>query len=70
MKKAIKVLEKRIELLNNKWAETDDKFNQCEMLSDYEFLKSDMQNIELEIIELQSAIKILNDNINTKKLEL
>ena len=27
MKKAIKVLEKRIEILNNKWDETDKKFN-------------------------------------------
>ena len=70
MKKAIKVLEKRIEILNNKWDETDNKFNECEMISDYEFLKSDMQNIELEVIELHSAIKILNDNINTLKLEL
>jgi hypothetical protein len=33
-------------------------------ISEYEFLMCDLSNIELEIIELQKAIKILNDNIN------
>lgn len=33
------------------------------MINDYEFLSNDLANIELEIIELQKAIKILNDTI-------
>lgn len=63
MKKAIKVLEKRIELLNKEYDKKDVAFDNCEMVGEYEFLKSDLANIELEIIELQSAIKILNDTL-------
>ena len=63
MKQAIKVLEKRIELLNKEYEKKDAEFDNCEMTSDYEFLKCDLANIELEIIELQKAIKILNDKI-------
>ena len=62
MKQAIKVLEKRIELLNNEYDKQEQKFNYYEMACDYEFLINDLANIELEIIELQTAIKILNDN--------
>jgi hypothetical protein len=63
MKQAIKVLEKRIELLNKDYNKKDVEFENCEMTSDFEFLQNDLINIELEIIELQSAIKILNDLI-------
>ena len=63
MKKAIKVLEKRIELLGKEWDKKDDEFNNCEMVCDHEFLQNDLANIELEIIELQKAIKLLNDNV-------
>lgn len=63
MKQAIKVLEKRIELLNAEWNRIDAQFENIEMTSDYEFLKSDLENIELEIVELQKAIGILNDNV-------
>lgn len=63
MKQAIKVLEARIELLNKEWDKKDKQFENTEMLSDYEFLKCDLANIELEIIELKNAIKILNDLI-------
>ena len=62
MKQAIKVLEKRIELLNNEYDKQEQKFDYYEMTCDYEFLINDLANIELEIIELQTAIKILNDN--------
>ena len=62
MKQAIKVLEKRIEILNNEYDKQEQKFNYYEMACDYEFLINDLANIELEIIELQNAIKILNDN--------
>ena len=62
MKQAIKVLEKRIELLNNEYDKQEPKFDYYEMAWDYEFLINDLANIELEIIELQTAIKILNDN--------
>lgn len=33
------------------------------MVCDHEFLQNDLANIELEIIELQKAIKLLNDNV-------
>ena len=62
MKQAIKVLEKRIELLNNEYDKQEQKFDYYKMACDYEFLINDLANIELEIIELQTAIKILNDN--------
>jgi len=62
MEQAIKVLEKRIELLNNEYDKQEQKFDYYEMACDYEFLINDLANIELEIIELQTAIKILNDN--------
>lgn len=64
MKQAIKVLEKRIELLNKEYEKKDKEFDDCEMVSDCEFLQNDLANMELEIIELQNAIKILNDKIN------
>jgi len=63
MKKAIKVLEKRIKLLNKELGVKDVKFGNCEMVSDYEFLKTDLTNIKLEVIELKKAIKLINDNI-------
>lgn len=63
MKQAIKVLEKRIELLCKEWDKKDDEFNNCEMVCDHEFLQNDLANIELEIIEIQKAIKLLNDNV-------
>lgn len=62
MKQAIKVLEKRIELLNKEYDKQEQKFEYYELDCDYEFLINDLANIELEIIELQNAIKILNDN--------
>jgi len=63
MKQAIKVLEKRIEILNKEWDKKDEQFENCEMACDHEFLQNDLANIELEIIELQSAIKILNQYV-------
>jgi hypothetical protein len=60
MKQAIKVLERRIEVLNLEWKKKDIEFENVEMTSDYEFLKSDLENIELEIVELQGAIEVLN----------
>ena len=68
MKQAIKVLEKRIELLNNEYDKQEQKFDYYEMACDYEFLINDLANIELEIIELQNAIKILNDNYLKQEL--
>jgi prefoldin subunit 5 len=63
MKQAIKVLEKRIEILGKEWDKKDAEFDNCEMVCDHEFLQNDLANIELEIIELQKAIKVLNDNV-------
>lgn len=64
MKQAIKVLEKRIELLNKEYDKKEKQVEDFVTISEYEFLMCDLANIELEIIELQGAIKILNDNIN------
>lgn len=61
MKQAIKVLEKRIELLNKEYEKKDKQFENCEMVCDY-----DLANIELEIIELQKAIELLNKVVNYK----
>jgi len=63
MEQAIKVLEKRIELLNKEYEKKNKDFENCEMVSDIEFLSNDLANIELEIIELQEAIKILNQHV-------
>ena len=63
MKQVIKVLEKRIEILGKEWDKKDAEFDNCEMVCDHEFLQNDLANIELEIIELQKAIKLLNDNV-------
>lgn len=63
MKQAIKVLEKRIKILGKEWDKKDADFDNCEMVCDHEFLHNDLANIELEIIELQKAINLLNDNV-------
>ena len=63
MKQAIKVLEKKIELLNKEYEKKDKQIEDFVTISEYEFLMCDLENIELEIIELQNAIKCLNDNV-------
>ena len=65
MKQAIKILEKRIETLNKEYDKKQTAFDndEFEMVCEYEFLINDLANIELEIMELQNAIKILNDNV-------
>lgn len=54
-------LSDRIDRLNVAYEKALKISNEPEMLSDYEFSLNDMANIELEIIELQSAIKILSE---------
>ena len=66
MKQAIKVLEKRIEILNKEWDKKDKEFEECEMVCDYEFLRTDLANMELEVMELQKAIELLNKAVNHK----
>lgn len=68
MKKSIKILEKRIELLNSEWDKKDKQFQNCEMVCDIEFLQNDLANIELEIIEHQKAIEVLNNWLNTLRV--
>jgi hypothetical protein len=68
MKQAIKVLEKRIELLNKEYDKKDKEFEDCEMVCDIEFLQNDLANIELEIIELKKAIEVLNNWLNTPRI--
>lgn len=60
MKKAIKVIEKRVELLNIEYSKKDKLLEENQTISEYEFLHSDLVNIELELIELEEAVKILN----------
>jgi prefoldin subunit 5 len=57
MKKAIKVLEKRIEALNNELLYLD-LVDEAD-----EFIRSDLENMKLEKTELQEAIKLLNKTI-------
>jgi uncharacterized protein YPO0396 len=64
MKKAIKVLEKRIESLRKEFIKVDKKFENYTMVCEHDFLTADLSNIELEINELQKAIEILNKNTN------
>ena len=66
MKQAIKVLEKRIELLNKEYEKKDKRIEDFVTISEYEFLMCDLANIELEIIELQKAIKLLNDKADSR----
>ena len=57
MKQAIKVLEKRIEILGKEWDKKDAEFDNCEMVCDHEFLQNDLANI----VGLKSrASEILN----------
>lgn len=60
MKKAIKVILKRVEILNIEYAKKDKLLEENQTISEYEFLHSDLVNIELELIELEEAVKILN----------
>jgi len=62
MLKAIKILENRIEVLNKEIIRVEKIADEPEMLCDYEFAMNDLGNLELEIIELQSAIHVLNLN--------
>jgi len=63
MKKAIKTLEAKIERLNSELEKAQQRMDEPEMVSDYEFALNDCANIELEIIEHQDAIKLLNDSV-------
>jgi len=68
MKQSIKILEKRIELLNIEYDKKEKQFDNCEMVCDIEFLSNDLANIELEIIEHQKAIEVLNNWLNTPRV--
>ena len=68
MKQSIKILEKRIELLNSEYEKKENQFENCEMSCDFEFLSNDLANIELEIIEHQKAIEVLNNWLNTPRI--
>ena len=62
MLKAIKILENRIEVLNKEFIRVEKIADEPEMLCDYEFAMNDLGNLELEIMELQSAIHVLTLN--------
>ena len=59
--RAIKVLESRIGALNKEIETTQKSVDEPEMLSDYHFGINHIGNCEGEIIELQEAIKLLNN---------
>ena len=63
MKKAIKHLESRIQALNNEIDKRQTDFDNCEMTSDVMFIQSDIENLELDKLEFQEAIRILNNNV-------
>jgi ABC-type Zn2+ transport system substrate-binding protein/surface adhesin len=62
MIKAIKVLENRISIINDKIKETQLIVDEPEMMHDYEFAISDIGNLKLEAVELKKAIRILINN--------
>jgi len=62
MIKAIKILENRIEVLNKEIIRVEKIADEPEMLCDYEFAMNDLGNLELEIMELLSAIHVLTLN--------
>ena len=62
MIKAIKILENRIKVLNKEIIRVEKIADEPEMLCDYEFAMNDLGNLELEIMELQSAIQVLTLN--------
>ena len=62
MIEAIKILENRIEVLNKEIIRVEKIADEPEMLCDYEFAMNDLGNLELEIMELQSAIQVLTLN--------
>lgn len=59
MNYAVKTLESRIALINKRIDEAQLIADEPEMLCDYEFAINDIGNYQLEIIELEKAIKIL-----------
>jgi len=62
MIKAIKILQNRIEVLNKEIIRVEKIAEEPEMMCDYEFAINDLGNLELEIMELLSAIHVLNLN--------
>ena len=62
MLKAIKILQNRIEALNKEIIRVEKIADEPEMLCDYEFAMNDLGNLELEIMELLSAIHVLTLN--------
>ncbi len=60
MNRAINTLKARIQKIEERMVETQKVIDEPEMMSDYEFAINEMGNYELEIIELQKAIKVLN----------
>jgi len=56
---AIKILLKRIQILNKEIEKAEIFFEETELMSDYYFTLNDLTNMSNEILELQKAIKIL-----------
>lgn len=61
MNRAINTLKARIHKIEERMAETQKVIDEPEMMCDYEFAVNDIGNYELEIMELQKAIQILDN---------
>lgn len=64
---AIKILLKKIQILNKELEKAEINLEEPELTSDYYFAMNDLINIESEILELQKAIKILLQHNKTIK---
>lgn len=62
MKRAIRILEQMIEKINIEMVKTQLVIDEPEMLRDYHFAVSDMENFKMDVIELKQAIEILNNH--------
>lgn len=65
---AITALRKRIELLNKEYKKAEKKLEDIVRMADYYFFANDLVNISNECVELEHAIRILEQyNYITKK---
>ena len=64
---AIKILLKKIQILNKELEKAEINLEEPELTFDYYFAMNDLINIESEILELQKAIKILLQHNKTIK---
>lgn len=59
MQKAINTLKEKIARLEAEYSKMEKQYEEPESLAAYEFIKTDMANMELDIMQHQEAIKTL-----------